>query len=292
MKIETLTNLIGGELLNAPFISEVTSFTFNVDEVERGSCFFVKNKNDIKKAVEKGAYAIVSKDYENIIDKEIAWIKVDDYKKAIINIFKYENLDTKLFFTDKLTSHIIYKMKTTKNVLLLESFEDLFIALNKNVTLFTYKDEFKLLFANVIDIKEKEIDLQKISIFKSKFKNHEIKLPYVYKKEFSKAINFFEMNDLKYILDFSLERFRPIFIDYKFKQVAFGESDRVVISGLKDDEIFFRELNYIVDNTKHAKTIFINQTNKSDLYKKFFNFAVLVDIEFEVPKKEEIGSLF
>ena len=74
--------------------------------------------------------------------------------------------------------------------------------------------------------------------------------------------------------------------------MAFGESERVVISSLKNDEIFFRELNYIVDNTKYAKTIFINQTNKEDLYKKFFNFAVLVDIEFEVPKKEEIGSLF
>ena len=42
MKIETLTNLIGGELINRPYISEVVHFTDNVEEVRRGSCFFAK----------------------------------------------------------------------------------------------------------------------------------------------------------------------------------------------------------------------------------------------------------
>ena len=40
MKIETLVNLTGGELINRPYISEVVSFTQNVDEVNRGTCFF------------------------------------------------------------------------------------------------------------------------------------------------------------------------------------------------------------------------------------------------------------
>ena len=92
MKIETLVNLIGGELLNSPYISEVTSFTDNKDNVTRGSCFFVKKSEDIEKAVKNGAYAIVSENFENIIDKEIAWIRVDSIKKSVFNIFKYENL--------------------------------------------------------------------------------------------------------------------------------------------------------------------------------------------------------
>ena len=60
MKIETLANLVKGELLNTPFISEVTSFTMDVDEVTRGSCFFVTNSEDIKYAPFLIAYFISS----------------------------------------------------------------------------------------------------------------------------------------------------------------------------------------------------------------------------------------
>jgi len=53
MKIETLTNLVRGELLNRPFISEVTFFTDEVEKVSRGSCFFSNSNEEIKEAVKK-----------------------------------------------------------------------------------------------------------------------------------------------------------------------------------------------------------------------------------------------
>jgi len=59
MKIETLTNLIGGKLLNRPFISEVVNFTNDLKEVSRGSCFFAENKDEIQEAINRGAYAVV-----------------------------------------------------------------------------------------------------------------------------------------------------------------------------------------------------------------------------------------
>ncbi|ACM93271.1 conserved hypothetical protein [Nautilia profundicola AmH] len=291
MKIETLVNLIGGELLNSPYISEVTSFTNEFEKANRGSCFFVKDSNDIEYAVKNGAYAIVSEKYENIIDNEIAWIKVDSIKQAVIDVFKYENLKTKIFFCDELTEHIIEKMNVNDNVIVLKSYEDLLRALNiNNKFLITSDKKFSELFSNIEVLLSKKTDLEQLSLFKSRFQNVELNLPYVYKDEFSRALKFFEDNSLKFTLEFELERFKPVFVDYKLREVEYGESEKVLILGIKNDRFFFKELNYLIANTKHAKTLIVNEENQAVL-KEGFNFAMLVDFDIDLNKEEE-GSLF
>jgi ferrochelatase len=291
LKIETLVNLVGGELLNSPFISEVTSFTKNASEVKRGSCFFAFDSKDIKKAVENGAYAVISPLYEDIIDKEIAWIKVDNLINAIFDVFKYDNIKNSVYYTDQITSMILKKMQNSKNLFVLESIDDLLEAMNyKKKYLVTSKSEFKDLFLNVKEIENSDIELSMLTLFKSKFKNHTLNLPYVYKKSFAKAYNFLVTNEIEFILEFEIERFKPVYVDRNMCKVEYGESERVVIEGLKNDEIFFDELNYIIANTKHAKTVFINDQNKN-LLNEFYNFIVLVDTEIEYKEKEE-GSLF
>ena len=291
MKIETLVNLTGGELLNSPYISEVTSFTDKSELTSRGSCYFVKDKNDIENAVKNGAYAIVSQDYENIIDNEIAWIKVNSIQKAVIDIFKYENLKTKIHFCDEITEHIIDKMNVNDNVIVIKSSEDLLKALNlTHKYLITSDKNFSELFSNVEVLLPKKTEINQISLFRSKFGSEEINLPYVYKEEFARALKFFEDNSLKYTLEFELERFKPVFVDYKLREVEYGQSDRVLIFGIKNDRYFFNELNYLIANTKHAKTIVVNEEN-SYLLKEGFNFAMLVDFEMVFEKQDE-GSLF
>ena len=291
MKIETLVNLIGGELLNSPYISEVTSFTDKNDNVQRGSCFFVNETNDIKDAVKRGAYAIISEKYENIEDSEIAWIKVDSIEKAVIDIFKYENLKTKIFFCDDITEHIIDKMNINDEVIVLKDYDDLLKALNLHHKYLVTSDKtFSEFFSNIEVLLPKNIFLEQVSLFKSKYETHEINLPYVYKEEFSRAVKFFEDNSLKFTLEFELERFKPVFVDYMLREVEYGESEKVLITGIKNDRYFFKELNYLIDNTKHAKTVIVNEENQH-LLKEGFNFAMLVDFEIELNKEEE-GSLF
>jgi ferrochelatase len=287
MKIETLTNLISGELLNRPYISEVLFFTTDVDEVNRGSCFFAKKTSDITQAIKNGAYAIIIDKDVAILDKEIAWIKVDDFKKAIFNIFKYENLKNKIFVTDSITFEIIEKMNQDKRVVLLKNDEDFLKAINlREKFILTDKKEFLEIFKNSKELECGEINLKQIGLFKSKFEENEINLPFVYKEYFSKAYKFFTNNDLKFTLDFELDRFKPLFVDGLLREVKFGESERVVILNLKNDEFFFKELNYIVENTKHAKTVFINKHFKNY---DFFNYLVCVDVEFKPNVIEEKG---
>jgi len=118
--------------------------------------------------------------------------------------------------------------------------------------------------------------------------NIEINLPFVYKDNFSKTLNFFESNDLKYNLEFELERFKPIFINSNFEEMEYGKSEKVLITGLKQDEFLIDELNYIIENTKHAKTVLIDKNHKTYLEEKF-NFAVLIDFEVELKQKKHKG---
>jgi len=286
VKIETLANLVKGELLNSPFISEVTSFTMNVDEVIRGSCFFVTNSEDIKYAIKNGAYAIVSKNYEKIVDNEIAWIKVDSIEDAILEIFKYESLKEKIYFCNEIEEELLEKMNLNKNVIILKSSNDLLKALNiNNKFLITSNEKYKSLI-KLEELGSKDINLEYVSLFKSKYNGIEINLPFVYKEFFARVLNFFNRYNLKYTLEFELDRFKPIFVDYQFNEVEYGSSERVLISGIKNDKFLFDELNFIIDKTKHAKTIIVNENNK-DLLKKGFNFAVLVDTKIELNQKEE-----
>lgn len=291
MKIETLVNLISGELLNSPYISEVVSYTDNAEEVRRGSCFFSFG-GDINKAVKNGAYAIISDKYERVTDKEIAWIKVDDLKSAIFDIVKYENMTTTVKFTDEITLDIIEKMNQSHEVIILKTLNDLLRGLNfPGAVLVTSREEFKNLFFSVERVKEKKIDLIQLTLFLSKFENTQINLPYVYKKNFSKALNFFIKEGLKYTLDFTLERFKPIFVDSEFRQVPYGSSEKVLITGIKSDEYFFDELNYFIQNTKHAKSVVINKKNRK-LLKEGFNFALIVDTEIKLGEEELQKGLF
>ncbi len=291
MKIETLANLIGGELLNRPYISEVVHFTDEIEDVNRGSCFFAFKISEIPEAIKRGAYAIIVRDYVDVLDKEIAWIKVDDFKNAVFNIFKYENLKHDIYLVDKITLMLIKAMSNDKRVVVLENIKDFFKAINlREKFIFTDDKEFERIFANIKKLNSKNIMLTQIGLFKSIYKNQEINLPFVYKDSFSKVIGFFEDKNIKYTLEFELKRFKPIFIDKLFREVGFGESSKVLISGLENDEVFFDELNFIVENTKHARTIFIDK-NRKDFLKKDFNFGVLVGVDFK-PKEINEKGLF
>ena len=290
MKIETLVNLTGGELINRPFISEVFLFTDNTKYVNRGSCFFARDVDSAKEAIKNGAYAIITDKNLPVLDSEIAWIQVNDFQKAVFNIFKYENLKNKVYFTDKITSSLIKVMSHEKNVVVIENeFKDLLRALSlKEKFIVTSKQKFKDIFANLEEIKSKDIMLTMKSLFKSEFRLNEINLPYVYKDNFSKAINFFESNNLKYSLEFELDRFKPVFIDSYFQKVDYGKSEKVLITNLKNDEFLIDELNYIIKHTKHAHTVIVDENHQHYLKEKF-NFAVLVDFEFEFKQREEKG---
>jgi len=90
MKIEDILNLTEGTLSNTPKVQAIESATVYYSKVEHGDLFFSSNQEEIDKAIENGAYAIVYDD-ENIVrsDDEIAWIKVSNIQLAAFKLIRY-----------------------------------------------------------------------------------------------------------------------------------------------------------------------------------------------------------
>lgn len=294
MKIETLVNVLEGELLNRPFISKITSFALKTTDVTRGSLYIAFDEKSCQKAIENGAYAIVSEKYLSVTDQEIAWIKVDDIKTSLIKLLKFHSLNKTLFFSDPITLQIIKKINRDEKLKILDEdfLSQIIEILNaEEVYMITANKSLKSEFHNVKKLKKSLLKVEKHDLFSmsvvidSSIK--EIKLPFVYLESFSKAVKFFEKYALVYSLeDTQIERFTVDFVNKNLEKVEFGSSDQVVISHIKQDEYFIHELNYIIEHTKHAKTLFFNEENIRDLNQIPFNFAVLIDVTGLLKEKE------
>jgi len=90
MKIEDILNLTEGVLANTPKVQAIEAATVYPSKVEHGDLFFSSIQEDIDKAIQNGAYAIVYDD-ESIVknDNEIAWIKVSDIQLAAFKLIRY-----------------------------------------------------------------------------------------------------------------------------------------------------------------------------------------------------------
>ncbi len=89
MRLGEALDILYGELINTPYISAFSGATQKLEYVESGNLFFVKNLNDVKEAINRGAYGIVFEGDLEIQDKEIAWIKVLDISKSIKRFIRY-----------------------------------------------------------------------------------------------------------------------------------------------------------------------------------------------------------
>ena len=86
MRIDTIVNLVDGELVNSGYISEINQFSNNLKKVKRENLFISNDIEEIKEAIKKGAYGVLFSKDINIIDDEIAWIKVDNIQDALFRL--------------------------------------------------------------------------------------------------------------------------------------------------------------------------------------------------------------
>ena len=86
MRIDTIVNLVDGELVNSGYISEINQFSNNLKKVKRENLFISNDIEEIKEAIKKGAYGVLFSKDLNIIDDEIAWIKVDNIQDALFRL--------------------------------------------------------------------------------------------------------------------------------------------------------------------------------------------------------------
>jgi hypothetical protein len=245
MKIEDILNLTDGTLVNKPQVQAISAATVFPSKVEHGDLFFSSEQEDIDKAIQNGAYAIVYDNKEIIKhDDEIAWIEVSDIKLAAFKLIRYVTLkkEADFFLLDPHEMSFLKMILTHKNVvgIMADDWRKVFEQiLNSDDHLFvsTDKELLKLIKPDIKRLKE-DVDGYMISdtLFKSTFKVN----GYVYQE---KELIPFHLDFLLRVVDFcnayelpyDIERikytkhFIPVFIDTNLKSTGIGKSDRVAI---------------------------------------------------------------
>ena len=245
MKIEDILNLTEGILTNTPKVQAIEAATVFHSKVDHGDLFFSSNQEEIDKAIENGAYAIVYDD-ENIIkkDDEIAWIKVSDIQLAAFKLIRYVVIKKEARFY-LLSEHELTFLKMIiqhkGNVSFIpndwrKAFEQI---LNSDGTLFVGTDkELMQLIKPDIEKINREVDGYLVSdtLFKSTFKvdgfvYQEKELIPFHLEYLLRAVDFCNLHDLPYTMDRIkyTKHFLPVFIDAKLRSTQASKSDKVVI---------------------------------------------------------------
>ena len=245
MKIEDILNLTEGILSNTPKVQAIEAATVYHSKVDHGDLFFSSNQEEIDKAIENGAYAIVYDD-ENIVrnDAEIAWIKVSDIQLAAYKLIRYvvikkdanflllsehELTFLKMILTHKTNISFIANDWRKAFEQILNSDDSLFVGTNKELMELIKPDVKKL---------NREVEGYPVSdtLFRTTFKvgafvYQEKELIPFHLEYLLRAINFCEEQELPYSVDRIkyTKHFMPVFIDLKLKSTRPSNSDRVAI---------------------------------------------------------------
>ena len=110
MRIDTIIELLDGELRNRGFISEIIGFADKLNQVTREFLFISNDENEIKEAIQNGAYAILSSENVKIIDNEIAWIRVENIEESLLKLLKLGIMPPPIMMRKELTAFYLTKL--------------------------------------------------------------------------------------------------------------------------------------------------------------------------------------
>ena len=285
MKISSIVDIVDGELINSPSISFINNISSDANKVKTSDMFIAKNIEDLKIALQNGAYAVIfEKDFE-VIDNEIAFIKVKNLELALLKIVRYKLSTLKIesyFCTDETFDMLkLYQNNHTKPIFLIsKNIEKAFKFIDdiKDGDILISKNK-KLLESIYPDIKEfeKKLDenniknLIKHSLFELSFSYKDIyfsklRLSKIYLNSFLNIYDFFKGNiDISKLKLYS--NFKAIFIDKDFQPIESGKSDSFIICQTNKNLISI-EIAYLKNEFKYAKTIFVSKYKISFLDEK------------------------
>lgn len=283
MQITTLCDIVNGELLNSPSISFITQTHTNISKVNEGDLFISNDLNDIKEAIQKGAFAIIfSENYDiKLLDQEIAWIKVDNLKEVLFKILRFQlsHIEIKSYASDDTFFEFSQKLLTNKRKIKFLT-NDIFVDFEniKNIENinFLFSSDYEYLskiqpLCEKIQIKQFDVtNLTIHSLFKTSFSYSgymfkQVELSYLYINHFLTLLELVLSNkEFETTIDMhgfrNIEIFTPIFIDSYFDIVDFGKSNKLIISSNLEN-LYDQEIEFINQYYKFGKVSIINKFN-------------------------------
>lgn len=291
MQISSLTDIVEGTLLNTPAISFITQSHIDINNINEGDAFFTAQQSDINTAISKGVFAIIVDFEPEILDNEIAWIKVDNLDKAITNILRYKLLeyDIKYVQTNRIffTFLELFKTKDMTDVFLLkDDFFDDFEKLNKTnsakIIFGTNLNFMNDISGDVVSLKTIPYEIQNLTshtLFETSFSYQDkffsrLKIPTSYINELIQQLELFDYRvDLKRLNNFEL--FKPLFINKSNQIVSHGQTNRFILASI-DLEICNIDIEYLYKYYSYAniKVVDTKELTEDDI------FLIIKNMEF------------
>ncbi|PAF42954.1 hypothetical protein [Helicobacter sp. 11S03491-1] len=313
MRVNEAVEIINGELASTPAISSFRGVATCIEEVKKGYLFIAKNSDEIDGAIALGAYGIVYDKYVQMVDGEIAWIKVNSLDDAIIRLIRYQFLSEKIevFFVSEIEYEIAHQIVTDISISFFD--EDLlnllsFMDKNPDLKGIVIRDrallELILEYTQTILPQEYPFKLIMATLFESKIHyklaQYDLKLPGLFLPELSSVIDLCITHQIAFDLKYfsHIPYMQPNFINAHAKLVGYGQTDKVVIAE-KDINKFKKYITYIALNAKWGKLmlflpkgyeevfdvmaqneIYQEENDLSFLLKKYnYNFALILGLD-------------
>ncbi|WP_419764778.1 MAG: peptidoglycan synthetase [Arcobacter sp.] len=271
MNISSVIDIIDGKLQNSPSVSFIYNIKTDAKKVIEGDLYLAKNIKDTQTAIKNGAFAIVH-DFEiEVLDNEIAWIRVNSLEETLIKLFrfKFSTFNLEVYYCDKVTFDLIniYKALNKKIKMIfsnLESCVKIIENINEDEIFICSNEELiKSIYPNYKPFSKQTYKINNLiehSLFETSFSYkeiffHKLKLSSLYINQFLDVYNFFNLElDLQKLM--KLNHFKPIFVDKYLNIIDFGRSNKVIICQ-KNLELILDEIKYLEEKYKYGKTIFI-----------------------------------
>lgn len=271
MEITNFSELINAKIINKPSVSRLKDFCLNLNSVTNASAFFTDEQALANEAIKKGAYAIISTKDLSISDKEVAFLKINDFEFALTRLLAFYSIDKRVVLLDELSIECLNRLNITtlKNDLFYD-FENIL----KNNLIFCsskeYLDKLSLSYENIKYsyeiIKRSSFFYQDLILNDEYYYN--VFIPIIFTEQFAKINVFKELNinysNLK-LLDFIfLNDNNEIVKMSEGSKVVFFENNELIISEIKKHLNLF-EITEIKNHTymlyKGDKNKFINELN-------------------------------
>ncbi|MBL0686486.1 MAG: hypothetical protein JJV95_01940 [Sulfurospirillum sp.] len=293
-KIDSIVRISGGVLLNSPSVDSINEIQISPIKINRGDLFIDMNRSneDVKIAIENGAYCILTSLTSKIDDEEIAWIGVENLEMSVIKLARFYAVEKNFKFIPLLDVQysLIKYLHLEERAKLLENspFKALIqIIKSRHETLFFV---IKNSFIQNIDplIKQFPIKMKPVKIFENGIFN----TSFIYKNKFIKDIrlsSFFVpylcslmayLDDLKIefkVINFiNFQHFYPQFVTSNMQMSDFGTTRKVIIfeSNLA---LYKEELKYLYKRID--KNLIANFTCEKDAINKLpyikFRYALV-----------------
>ncbi len=313
MRLENTLALTHGTLINEPFVNSFENIVFEAYRVKRGDLFIAFDEETIEEAILNGAYGVVFDKPTQISDSEIAWIKVQNIKEALIRLLRFRLIEKEVVVYE--CNEIILKLALQVIT------EPKFIALSGDIkhicnSLWNIDTASIVLFCPILNDKDIFTDIKPLP--KTAMLPITIMEQTLFETSFIYDNNFYErqlispffmpfLEELLHLfktanINFRLRKFTPIdhfeavFTNKNFEPKEFGTSDKVLIFE-PNKSLLGMEINFLKRQANWAKTIYIvpyaseyeDDENiysyKNDkeiiniLKEKSFHFALIVGVD-------------